>query len=176
MPLMDFTNVEFENECIPSKAIKNLPTALPTNITTVSNYGGKYTSVQEATSRSDGTDTIIVTRGIYDEANWQISNDEYGNKRTVKNIVGLEKFSTIVRRYGSAYADDVLHTGLECYVKGLSLKALKSEDAASCGYALHADNNWLENGQPNIFEDCYFYSDGRQAVGIGSRPNCDLVY
>ena len=174
---VNFNNVIFRNKCIPKNAVIGLESGtVPTNMTFVSNYNGDYSSVKDACSNSDGTNTIIISRGVYTEEGWQISDDSHGNKRTVKNLVGLSREACIVQSYGKQYADDTLHTGLSSYISNLSIKSLNTEGYTETGYALHADNNWLAEGQPIVFDNCYFMSEGRQAVGIGTRPECDLVF
>ena len=170
-------NMEFEDDSIPKSAVQGLEHQnIPTNITTFGvNNGSDYDDIQEAVARSDGSDTILVTRGTYEQY-FQIANDSYGNKRTAKNIVGLDKFTCVFTRHGSAYADDVMHTGKESYIKGVTLKAMLNDGATTCGYAVHADNNWLEQGSPVIFEDCVFISEGRASVGIGTRHNSNLIF
>ena len=57
----------------------------------------------------------------------------------------------------------------------MSVLAKKAVGASSCGYALHLDNGWLNNGKA-VFEDCYFFSEGRAAAGIGTRPGCEIIF
>lgn len=167
----------FENECIPKEAVKGLAgtSSFPENITTVGGIECSYQSPSEAVRRSNGSDTILVTRGQYNDY-FDISDDTYGQKRACKNIVGLDRNTTIITRNGSAYNDDVIHTGLTSYIKNVSLVAKIATGASDGGYAVHADNNWLASGEPVVFEDCYFFSQARAAVGIGTRPDCKIIF
>lgn len=171
------TNMEFKDDCIPASAVKGLDhQIIPTNISTFGvDSGCDYDSISEAVSSSDGTNTILVTQGNYNQ-HFQIADDTHGMKRTTKTIVGLERHMCIFTRYGSAYGDDVMHTGRESYIKGLTFYARKNPGADSCGYAIHADNGWSGEGDPIVFEDCIFISEGRASVGIGTRPNSNFIF
>ena len=171
------TNMDFRNDSIPASAVKGLDhQIIPTNISTFGvDSGCDYDSIAEAVSSSDGTNTILVTQGNYEQY-FQIADDRHGMKRTTKTIVGLERHQCIFTRYGSAYADDVMHTGRESYIKGLTFYARINPGDTSCGYAIHADNDWSAEGFPIVFEDCIFISEGRASVGIGTRHNSNFIF
>ena len=170
------SNLSFAEKCIPFNAVnaEGVPAVLPPAIKIVAPTGGDYTSIIDANAHCDGSYAMWILPGTY-EGEFQAGDDTYGNKRTRKVYVGLSKDDCVAVRYGTAYGNDVFHTNGKTYMKNLSLKALKATGATSCGYALHLDNGWLVNGKA-VFEDCYFLSEGRAAAGIGTRPNCDIVF
>lgn len=169
-------NVDFAEKCIPFSAVdaEGVPATLPPSVKLVAVTGGDYASISEANARCDGTYAMMILPGTYEDY-WIAADDTYGNKSTKKSYIGISKNDCIIERHGTAYADDVFHTNGHTYMKNLSLKALKSTGAVTSGYALHLDNGWLQNGTA-VFEDCYFYAEGRSAAGIGTRPGCNLIF
>ena len=169
-------NVAFKNRCIPFSAVdaEGVPATLPPDVKLIAPTGGDYDNIGEANARCDGSYAMMILPGTY-AGGWHAADDTYGNKRERKVYVGLARDDCVCVREGTAYGEDVFHTNGNSYMQNLSLKALKATGASTCGYALHLDNGWLAN-RTIVFEGCYFSSEGRAAAGIGTRPNCHIIF
>lgn len=146
------------------------------HILTVGKSGCMFTSLQEAVRHCTDEDTILLFPGTYEEC-INTADDTYGNKATFKSIIGVDKEKCIITSHLDLYGSEPLWVS-KGYFKNLSII---SDDTKKDGsnntnaYALHLDNNWEINTKA-IFENVYFYSKNTAAVGIGTRPNCNIVF
>lgn len=147
----------------------------PDNLITVAKSNGMETVVQEAIRKCTNDDTIVIYPGTYDEQ-LNTSDNTYGNKSTFKSLVGVDREKCIITSHKDDYGIEALWVS-KGYFKNLSVLADDTADVdpARNAYAMHADNNWLVNSKA-IFENCYFYSKTTAAVGIGTRPGCDIIF
>lgn len=169
----DGDTVYIENGLLKSKQQSYIPYG---NLITIAKSGGMYATIQEAVQHYSNADAVaLIYPGTYTE---QINtqDDTYGNKGFVKYLTGVDKDKCRVVWHNNAYGQDTLWVG-KAYVKNLSFISDTEgiAGATTCAYALHLDNNWLVNTKVE-FDNCYFYSQLRAAVGIGTRPGCDIVF
>lgn len=161
---------------IPYDKVGNIENKNAKNIIKVAKSGGDYTTIQEAVKHSTDNDTILVYPGLYEEY-VNTSDNTFGNKRTFKSIIGIDRTQCKIISHVDTYGKEPLWVS-KGYFKNLSIitddNSAKTSSRKS-SYAVHLDNNW-ENGSKAIFENCYFYSKNAAAVGIGTRPNCNVVF
>lgn len=146
------------------------------NVLTVSKNGGMYTTIQEAVRKCSNTEAIIQ---VYPDTYLEKLNtqdDTNLNKGIVKYLNGIDRDKCMVVSHNNAYGQDPLWVGI-ANIKNMSFisDTIGYTGATSCAYALHLDNNWFVN-QKVTFENCYFYSQLNASVGIGTRPNCDIIF
>lgn len=132
------------------------------------NGSGDYTSLTDAVNNATSGNKIFVKKGTY---NNEIVN-AIGKNLT---IVGEDKNNTIIQNNYDDYYKQPL-TIAKGKVKNLSIRQYGSDPNTSIkSYAVHIDNNESKDNEL-IFDNCYFYSLTHASVGIGLRPNFNLVF
>ena len=132
------------------------------------NGNGDYTSLATAVTNANDGDIIYVKKGTY---NNEIVNC-IGKNLT---IVGEDKNTTIIQNGYDDYYREPL-TIAKGKVKNLTIKQIGTDpDTSIKSYAVHIDNNESKDSEL-IFDNCYFYSLTHASVGIGLRPNFNLVF
>ena len=146
------------------------------NLITVSKNGGMYNTIQEAVIKCSNTEAVIQVYPDEYVEKINTQDDTNLNKSIVKYLTGVDRDKCRVVSHNNAYGQEPLWVGI-ARVKNMSFisDTVGYTGATGCAYALHLDNNWLVN-QKVTFENCYFYSQLNAAVGIGTRPNCDIIF
>ncbi len=146
------------------------------NLITVSKNGGMYNTIQEAVRKCSNTEAVIQVYPDEYVEKINTQDDAFCNKSIVKYLTGVDRDKCRVVWHNNAYGQDTLWVGM-AHVKNMSFisDTVGYTGATGCGYALHLDNNWFV-GRKVTFENCYFYAQLNAAVGIGTRPNCDIIF
>ena len=152
--------VEYGSELIP---------LVPCNIIVSKSGKGDYTTLTEAVANAKDGDVIFVRKGVYD--NEEV--EAYGKDIT---IIGEDVNSTIIKN------------GLDLYARPpieMSIGKLANLTFHSYGvdggdnrhaYALHNDDNSLQD-KTFIAENCIFHTrSGYGAVGMGLRKGCVMTF
>ena len=152
--------VEYGSELIP---------LVPCNIIVSKSGQGDYTTLTEAVANAKNGDVIFVRKGVYD--NEEV--EAYGKDIT---IIGEDVNSTIIKN------------GLDLYARPpieMSIGKLANLTFHSYGvnggdnrhaYALHNDDNSLQD-KTFIAENCIFHTQsGYGAVGRGLRKGCGMTF
>lgn len=152
--------VEYGSELIP---------LVPCNIIVSKSGKGDYTTLTEAVANAKNGDVIFVRKGVYD--NEEV--EAFGKDIT---IIGEDVNSTIIKN------------GLDLYARPpieMSIGKLANLTFHSYGvdggdnrhaYALHNDDNSLQD-KTFIAENCIFHTrSGYGAVGMGLRKGCVMTF
>ena len=142
---------------------------VPCNIIVSKSGKGDYTTLTEAVANAKNGDVIFVCKGVYD--NEEV--EAYGKDIT---IIGEDVNSTIIKN------------GLDLYARPpieMSIGKLANLTFHSYGvdggdnrhaYALHNDDNSLQD-KTFIAENCIFHTrSGYGAVGMGLRKGCVMTF
>lgn len=137
------------------------------NIKVAQDGTGDYDTVSEAVEKAIDGSEITIYPGEYYEV-----IKAYG--KNIK-LIGIDKEKCII--YNDL--DDYYNPPLEIskgYVENLTILSKNSgESSDNSSYAVHIDDNRLYNSKL-LFNNCYIYSDNRSGVGIGLRPNSEVVF
>lgn len=155
-----------------NKISNNIDT--PSGVLTVAKNNSMYSKIQDAVIDNTG-ETISVYPGEYLEQ-INTADNTNGNKSSIKSIVGIDKTKCKVINHNDAYGKDTLWVSKGYFANMSFISDTQGiEGATTCAYALHIDNNWMTNSEA-LFENCYFYSEKRASVGIGTRPNGKIIF
>lgn len=130
------------------------------------NGNGQFTSIDEAVQIASAGDIILVSSGVYNE------NVKAWGKEV--HIIGLSRESCIIQDDSGNYNTPPLEIGAGS-IQNMTIieKANGSGSAANGAYAIHVEDNNLEN-KKLLIRNCYVYSDSSSAIGIGLRGGCSV--
>lgn len=138
-------------------------------IKTVGKNGrGQYASLTSAVADASDGDIILVASGVYENE----TVEAWGKNITV---IGCGKYNTIIKNTLDDYDNPPLEASLGTW-KNIGFYVNDSTQTHENGaYACHIENGTL-TGKEVHFEDCYFYSKNKPALGIGMRPNSTIYF
>lgn len=133
------------------------------------NGNGDFTSISECVNHAKNNEKIFIKNGTY--------NNELINCNSKKlTLVGESKKNVIIKNNTGSY-DSAPINAAQGNFKNMTVIAGRPSgiDTNNGSYAVHIDNNNLENNEI-IFENCNLYSYNNAGVGIGMRPNCNIIF
>lgn len=136
-------------------------------ITVKSDGTGDYTTISDAVADANNDDIILVYEGTYVES-------VHASTKKI-HIIGIDRTKCILEYSGL----DRLNPPLEIAkgsVRNMTIHATNTgTPGANPAYCVHIDYNSSE-GESLYFENCEFYNEVHQAVGIGLRHNFTLTF
>ena len=142
---------------------------VPCNIIVSKDGKGHYTSLTSAVANAKDGDVIFVRKGIYDGE----EVEAYGKDIT---IIGEDVLSTIIENGLDLYARPPIEMSIG-KIMNLTIHSYGVDGGDNRhAYALHNDDNSLQD-KTFYAENCIFWSrSGYGAVGMGLRKGCTMTF
>lgn len=130
---------------------------------------GDYTSVTQAVQNAVDGDTILILPGTYD--------DEIVNSPSKKiNFIAFSKEATIIKNGYNDYNKQPVNVAKGSFYNLTIISDNDKDTGTGNGsYGVHIDDNNSCNNTL-AFHNCKVISKNKSAVGIGLRPNFDLIF